>query len=70
MRQLRHYCPSCRGPIYDGDCTGESGIYKSWNIPDLCEPCWLIEEEFVDQQGTNDHPDILAYYVRNNEELN
>lgn len=70
MKHLRHYCPSCCGAIYGGECTGESGIYKAWDIPDLCERCFLIEEAIVDERGTNDLPEILAAYIENDRKMN
>lgn len=70
MKFFMHYCPSCCGPIYSGDCTGESGIYRSGDVSELCERCFLIEEAIIDEQGTNDLPEILAAYIENDRNMN
>lgn len=44
-------CPNCGGKL--GRCVGESSIYGSHDIGDLCEPCWLEEEDLIDSEGTN-----------------
>lgn len=70
MKTFRHYCPSCRGAISFNECTGESGIYRSGGIPDLCERCFIIEDAIIDERGTNDLPEILEAYIQNDRELN
>jgi hypothetical protein len=61
-------CPCCHYPL--GNTRGESGIYGSDDVPDLCEPCWLAEDALIDQEGTNspEWSDVikerLAYYRR------
>lgn len=70
MPRLRHYCPSCREGIFSGECTGESGIYRSGGIPDLCERCFIIEDAVIDNAGTNDLPEVLADYIKNYRECN
>lgn len=47
-----HKCPNCKKPL--GNCVGKSSIYGSKDVPDLCEPCWLDEEDLIDREGTND----------------
>jgi len=59
------YCPRCSNLILAGSTTGESGIYGSHDIPDLCEPCLHDEDEEIDAAGTNNLPDTLAWYRRN-----
>ena len=52
-------CPGC-GMII-GDSTGECGIFGSHDIPDLCEPCYLAEDDLIEQEGTNspEHSDAI-----------
>ncbi len=65
-----HYCPRCCERIYDGQTTGESGIYKSHGVSLLCEACFFDEEREVDEKGRNDLPDTLARYRENDRRLN
>lgn len=69
-KSFKHYCPSCCKAIHSGECTGESGIYKSYDVPDLCESCFLKEEAIIDERGTNDLPEILLSYVDNDRLMN
>ena len=59
------YCPRCSSRIVAGAATGESGIYMSHDVPDLCEQCFFDEENEIEMAGTNDLPDTLAWYRRN-----
>lgn len=44
-------CPGC-GILLTG-AVGESGIFGSHDIPDLCEPCFLEEDDLIESEGTN-----------------
>jgi hypothetical protein len=44
-------CPNCKKPL--GNCVGTSSLYGSHDIGDLCEDCWLEEEDLIDEEGTN-----------------
>lgn len=44
-------CPNCRRPL--GNSVGESSLYGSHDVGDLCEDCWLDEEALIDEEGTN-----------------
>lgn len=59
------YCPRCSNLIRQGETRGESSIYGSHAIPDLCEQCFLDEDEEIEAAGTNDLPETLAWYRRN-----
>ena len=59
------YCPRCSNLIRSGEVRGECGIYGSHDIPDLCEQCFFDEGDEIEQAGTNDLPDTLAWYRRN-----
>ena len=59
------YCPRCSNLIRSGEARGESAIYGSHDIPDLCEQCFSDEEEEIEQAGTNNLPDTLAWYRQN-----
>ncbi len=59
------YCPRCSNKIFIGQPTGESQIYRSHGIPDLCEPCWMDEDDEIELAGTNDLPETLAWYRQN-----
>ena len=67
---LKHYCPRCCQPIYEGQTTGISGIYKSHGVRDLCEPCFLDEDRQIEDTGTNNLPETLLTYRENDERLN
>lgn len=60
-----HHCPRCTCAIFWGDATGVSGIYGSDDVDDLCEACFLEEDEQIDREGTNDLPQTLARYRQN-----
>ena len=62
---IRHYCPRCNRPIYQGMTTGESGIYRSHDVLELCEPCFFDEEAEIKEKGTNDLPETLERYRAN-----
>ena len=70
MREFLHYCPCCTKPVFSDECLGESGIYGSDGVSDLCEKCWMIEESIFDLDGTNDQPELLATYRANDRMLN
>lgn len=62
-------CASCAIDITNASCTGESGLYNPGpNSFLLCEPCFLDEDDAIDTNGTNDNPDLLAVYARNQPE--
>lgn len=60
-----HQCPRCCKNIYEGETTGQSSIYGSSDIPDLCESCFFAEENEIDIRNMNDLPDTLAVYRYN-----
>jgi len=45
--------------------TGESGIYRSHDVLELCEPCFFDEEAEIKEKGTNDLPETLERYRAN-----
>lgn len=54
-------CACCREPL--GHCTGESSIYSP--IPyELCEECFLEEDEAITERGSNNWPERLEQYER------
>lgn len=62
-------CPGCG--ILLGNEVGESSIYGSRDVTDLCSTCWLNEDDLIEEVGTND-PDsndqiknLLARYRAN-----
>jgi hypothetical protein len=65
MRPQNDYCPRCSKFIRNGETRGESSIYGSHDIPDLCEPCFFDEDEEIEEAGTNDLPKTLAWYREN-----
>lgn len=62
---MADHCPRCSWIIFRGETRGESGIYGSSDIPDLCEPCFFDEEDEIEAAGTNDLPETLARYRAN-----
>lgn len=61
-------CANCKIHLADSDCTGASGLYNPGKTGQgylLCEPCWLAEEDLVDESGTNNHPDKIKHYEMN-----
>lgn len=59
------HCPRCMSLIQRGSGRGESQLYQSHDIPDLCEPCFFDEEAEVEERGTNNLPDTLERYRQN-----
>lgn len=57
------YCPRCMTRI--SGARGESAIYQSHDIPDLCERCFFDEDAEIEERGTNDLPDTLQRYRDN-----
>lgn len=62
---VKRYCPRCCKPIRPGATLGESAIYRSHDIPELCERCFEDEDAEIDERGTNDLPDVLGRYREN-----
>jgi hypothetical protein len=60
-------CANCSGYLSERDCTGDSSLYNHGDGIGymLCEPCFLEEDELIDEKGTNDIPDRRAHYERN-----
>lgn len=58
-------CPRCCGWRGSRSSSGQSGLYGSHDIPDLCEPCFFDEEAETEERGTNNLPDTLARYREN-----
>lgn len=58
-------CPRCCLNIPEGACVGESGIYLSHDITDLCEKCFHAEDREIDEAGTNNLPETLKRYRAN-----
>lgn len=56
-------CASCKGWRGSRSASGESQLYSPNRPFILCEPCWLDEDDMVDEAGTNDLPDVLARYA-------
>ncbi len=55
-------CAWCKGHIWEGDTTGDSSLYSPDEHFLLCEPCWLAEDELIDERGTNEVPELIAIY--------
>lgn len=60
-------CANCAERIKQGDCTGDSSLYNHGDGIKyiLCEPCWLDEDNLIDEKGTNDMPFRRAHYAIN-----
>jgi hypothetical protein len=58
-------CPRCRCLMHRGATVGESSIYGSHDVGDLCEPCFFEEDEEIEREGTNNLPKTLEFYRRN-----
>lgn len=58
-------CASCG--VLIGRCSGTSSLYNPGRGVDiiLCEPCWLNEDDMIEETGTNDHPDVVKRYLAN-----
>jgi hypothetical protein len=57
-----HDCLRCGGWRGPRTSSGQSGIYQSHDIPDLCEPCFFDEDAEIEEKGHNDLPETLAKY--------
>lgn len=60
-------CANCCRDLHAVRCTGQSGLYYPNNDKgiELCEPCFLEEDELIEELGTNDQPERLARYLDN-----
>lgn len=69
MCSVSTLCPGCM--TIKGNTVGESSIYGSKDIPDLCEDCWQYEDNMIDEEGCNSPEysdriaDILKKYRSN-----
>lgn len=59
------YCPRCCAYIPERATVGESAIYQSHDVSDLCEPCFFDEDREIEDRGTNNLPDTLERYRQN-----
>lgn len=64
MSRNNSVCANCRCDIRNARSLGESAIYQRGDSEpiDLCEPCFHKEDAFIEEQGTNDLPDVLQQY--------
>jgi len=53
-------CPRCKKQVLDCTNCGESAIYGSKHL--LCISCFDSEEDEINEKGTNNLPETLAYY--------
>lgn len=59
-------CARCRIRVDQVlDCLGESGIYSPQRAFTLCEPCFLEEEQEIDDAGGNNLPSRIEMYRAN-----
>lgn len=65
----KNNCANCNCSLYMAKADGVSGLLNpgpKWFR--LCEPCWIEEEDLVDELGTNVMPDRVARYTANQPE--
>ncbi len=60
-----YMCVNCRMDLSTARETGESGIYGSDDDCELCIDCFWDEDALIEERGTNDLPDVLAFYRKN-----
>lgn len=58
-------CANCRKRLRETDFTGESALYSPKRSFTLCEECFLAEDDFITESGTNNHPERIALYEAN-----
>lgn len=58
-------CPRCKQRTLDPRSNGESALYKSRHL--ICVPCWHDEDAEIEREGTNNLPDRLRSYGREND---
>lgn len=58
-------CVRCRSQIWRHETHGESSLYSPDRSFTLCEPCFFDEDAEIEREGTNNLPDRLADYIRN-----
>ena len=56
------YCAGCGMQLFRGSPTGESGIFSPKKEYLLCEPCFHVEDALIENEGTNNLPDVLRFY--------
>lgn len=61
---MSRYCVGCGMQLFRGSTYGESSIYQSRPRHILCESCFEVEEALIDNEGTNNLPDVLKFYEK------
>ena len=57
-------CGNCGRSLLNAKELGTSSLYfPNGHDIDLCINCWWVEEDLIEQSGTNDHPERLAHYL-------
>jgi hypothetical protein len=55
-------CANCGYHLSPTDPSGESQIYSQDVDYILCDPCWHMEDSFIESQGHNESPERLKHY--------
>ena len=65
-QDINSHCANCGTDLESQSCTGCSSLYTGGSCRfsiGLCERCWLMEEDVIDQQGTNVLPERMRHYI-------
>lgn len=55
-------CACCGTKLHSGMTTGESGLYNPNGSIELCEPCFFLEDDLIEEVGGNNIPNALEAY--------
>lgn len=66
---MNYRCANCKCLLANLERTGESNIYSPNKAFELCNPCWLEEDEEIDAKGTNVLPERLQHYYESENSL-
>ena len=63
---INSHCANCGTDLEDQSCAGASSLYTGCSRfgIGLCEMCWLIEDDLIEQKGTNVLPERVRHYLR------
>lgn len=63
---MNRYCANCRCNLDLIEATGDSALYRPGEKDEieLCEPCFFLEDDAIEEAGTNNLPERLKHYQR------
>lgn len=53
-------CPCCKLLVLDRSDCGVSALYGAAHV--ICQSCWQLEQDAIEEVGHNEFPGVLATY--------